>query len=280
MTQVQGTTGGQGEAAQRVVLVTGASGAGRTTSIAALEDQGYEVIDNLPLSLVPRLLLGPPMGRPVALGIDVRNRDFSASRLIELIDRLTREPSLDLEVLYLDCQQDELIRRYGETRRRHPLSPETDPAQGVVMEIDLLAPIRVRADVLIDTTGMTPHELKAEIARWFALGEAPGLLVSVNSFSYKRGMPRGLDMMFDCRFLANPHWVPALRARDGRDAAVAAHVQADPRFTRISGACDGSVAVRAARPSARRQKPSGDRVWLHRGPAPLGGGDRIGGRLH
>jgi len=230
VTQVPGTTGRQVDTAQRVVLVTGASGAGRTTGIAALEDQGYEVIDNLPLSLVPRLLLGPPMGRPVALGIDVRNREFSASRLIELIDRLTREPALELEVLYLDCQSDELVRRYGETRRRHPLSPETDPAQGIAMELDLLAPIRVRADVFIDTTGMSPHELKAEIARWFALGEAPGLLISVSSFSYKRGIPRGLDMMFDCRFLANPHWVPDLRALDGRDAAVAAHVQADARY--------------------------------------------------
>ncbi|MDP3860979.1 MAG: RNase adapter RapZ [Phaeovulum sp.] len=230
MTQARGTTGGQSEATQRVVLVTGASGAGRSTSIAALEDLGYEVIDNLPLSLVPRLLVGPPMGRPVALGIDVRNRDFAASRLIELIDRLTREPTLDLEVLFLDCQSDELVRRYRETRRRHPLSPGTDPAQGVAMELDLLAPIRVRADVLIDTTGMSPHELKAEIARWFALGDAPGLLVSLNSFSYKRGLPRGLDMMFDCRFLANPHWVPELRALDGRAPKVAAHVAADPLY--------------------------------------------------
>lgn len=230
MTQVPGTTSGQGEATQRVVLVTGASGAGRSTSIAALEDLGYEVIDNLPLSLVPRLLFGPPMGRPIALGIDVRNRDFSASRLIELIDRLTRDPTLDPEVLYLDCQPDELLRRYRETRRRHPLSPESDPAQGVAMELDLLAPIRVRADVLIDTTGMSPHELKAEIARWFALRDAPGLLVSLNSFSYKRGVPRGLDMMFDCRFLANPHWVPELRALDGRAEAVTAHVGADPHY--------------------------------------------------
>lgn len=239
MTQARGSTDRQGEAVQRVVLVTGASGAGRTTAIAALEDQGYEIIDNLPLSLVPRLLFGPPIGRPMALGIDVRNREFSASRLIELIDRLTREPGLDPEVLFLDCAAEELVRRYGETRRRHPLSPEAEPAEGVAMEIDLLAPIRVRADVLIDTTGMSPHDLRAEIARWFALGDAPGLIISVNSFSYKRGVPRGLDMMFDCRFLANPHWVPALRALDGRAPEVAAFVAADPRydefFDRVTG---------------------------------------------
>ncbi|WP_372840514.1 RNase adapter RapZ, partial [Phaeovulum sp.] len=122
------------------------------------------------------------------------------------------------------------VRRYRETRRRHPLSPTTEPAEGVALEIDMLAPIRARADVLIDSTGMSPHELKAEIGRWFALGTAPGLVVSLNSFSYKRGVPRGLDLMFDCRLLDNPHWVPELRALDGRSEAVAAHVMADQRF--------------------------------------------------
>jgi len=213
----------------RVVLVTGPSGAGRSTAIDALEDLGYEAIDNLPLSLVPRLLDGPPMARPVALGVDVRNREFSASRLIELIDRLTRLPAISLEVLYLDCGADELVRRFGETRRRHPLAPDEAPARGVAQEIDLLVPIRIRADVLIDTTTMSPHELKAEVSRWFAKSGAGKLAVSLHSFSYKRGVPRGLDMMFDCRFLSNPHWVPRLRENDGRDPPVAAHVAADPR---------------------------------------------------
>ncbi|MBD3764218.1 MAG: RNase adaptor protein RapZ, partial [Rhodobacterales bacterium] len=110
------------EAAQRLVLVTGPSGAGRSTAIDALEDLGYEVIDNLPLSLVPRLLEGPPLDRPVALGLDVRNRDFAAGAVIELIDRLTRDPRVAPEVLYLDCSADVLVRRYAQTRRRHPLA--------------------------------------------------------------------------------------------------------------------------------------------------------------
>lgn len=219
-----GATGGQ-----RLVLVTGPSGAGRSTAIHALEDLGYEAIDNLPLSLVPRLLDGPPMGQPLALGIDVRNRDFSAQALIELIDRLTRRPDVAPEVLYLDCAPEELQRRYAETRRRHPMAPDETPEIGIAREIDLLAPIRVRADVLVDTTGMSPHDLKAEVARSFGGPSADRLAVSVHSFSYKRGIPRGLDLMFDCRFLRNPHWLPELRDRDGRDAAVAAHVAADPR---------------------------------------------------
>lgn len=214
----------------QLLLVTGPSGAGRTTAINALEDLGHEVIDNLPLSLVPRLIEGPPLDRPIALGLDVRNRDFNATALIELIDQLTRDAGVMLEVLYLDCARDELIRRYSETRRRHPLAPDETPAMGIAREIDLLAPVRVRADHLIDTTEMSPHDLKAEIALWFNRAAPTRLAVSVQSFSYKRGVPRGVDMIFDCRFLANPHWVPALRDLDGRDAAVVAHVSADPRF--------------------------------------------------
>ena len=214
----------------RIVLVTGPSGAGRTTTINALEDLGYEVIDNLPLSLVEHLTEGAALPRPVALGLDVRNRDFNATALIELIDRLTRNPAVALEVIYLDCRADELIRRYAQTRRRHPLAPSETPAEGIEREIDLLAPIRVRADVLIDTTEMSPHDLKAEIARWFTRGSSPRLAVSLQSFSYKRGLPRGVDMVFDCRFLANPHWAAALRDLDGRDPRVMAYVEADPRF--------------------------------------------------
>lgn len=217
-------------AAQRLVLVTGPSGAGRSTAINVLEDLGFEAIDNLPLSLIPRLLDGPPRHAPLALGLDVRNRDFSAANVIELIDRLTRLPGFAPEVLYLDCVADVLVRRYNETRRRHPLTPDAAPMAGVLAEIDLLAPIRVRADVLVDTTDLSPHDLKAELTQWFDVRPDRRLGVSLHSFSYKRGVPRGLDMMFDCRFLANPHWETALRPLDGRDPRVQDHVAGDPRF--------------------------------------------------
>ncbi|MEX1663228.1 RNase adapter RapZ [uncultured Thioclava sp.] len=217
------------QAGQRVVLVTGPSGAGRTTAIGALEDLGYEPIVNLPLSLIPRLFSGH-IGHPVALGVDVRGRDFSASALIELIDTLTRDPNLTLELLYLDARPDVLERRYSETRRRHPLSPDEPPGSGIAQEIDILAPIKVRADVLIDSSEMSPHDLRAELGRFFDTGKIEKLAVSVHSFSYKRGVPRGLDLLFDCRFLVNPHWEPALRPLDGRDPAVAAYVASDPRY--------------------------------------------------
>ncbi len=214
----------------RVVMVTGPSGAGRSSAINALEDLGFEAIDNLPLSLIPRLLDGPPLPRPLALGLDVRNRDFSSEALIELVGLLHRQPGVTSELLYLDCQTDILVRRFSETRRRHPLSPDNTPLSGIENELEVLEPVRERADVLIDTSTLTPHNLRAEIERWFAPPEGRPMALSVQSFSYKRGLPRGVDMVFDCRFLANPHWNPALRDRDGRDAEVAAHVEADPRF--------------------------------------------------
>jgi UPF0042 nucleotide-binding protein len=217
-------------AEHRIILITGPSGAGRTTAINALEDVGYEVIDNLPLSLVPRLIEGVSLGRPIVLGVDVRNRDFNATTLIELIDSLTRDPRVMLEVIYLDCGVAELIQRYSQTRRRHPLANEDTPTDGIAREIDLLIPIRVRADHLIDTTEMSPHDLKAELVRWFDSSAAARMAVSVQSFSYKRGVPRGVDMIFDCRFLLNPHWVAGLRDMDGRDAAVVDHIATDPRF--------------------------------------------------
>lgn len=214
----------------RLVLVTGPSGAGRSTAIRVLEDLSYEAIDNMPLSLLPRLLDGPPLRRPMALGIDVRNRDFSANALIEAIDRTAETQAVPLEVLYLDCRPDVLLRRFSETRRRHPLAQAESPEVGIEREADLLVPIKARADFLIDSSDLTPHELRAEVERWFAPTGGQTLAVSVHSFSYKRGLPRGIDMVFDVRFLRNPYWVPALRARDGTDAEVQDHVTSDPRF--------------------------------------------------
>jgi UPF0042 nucleotide-binding protein len=214
----------------RLVLVTGPSGAGRSTAIHALEDLGFEAIDNLPLRLVPLLLDGPAPTRPLALGMDPRNREFSAEGLLELIDTLSGRADTQLTVLYLDCRDDVLLRRFSETRRRHPLAPAESPETGIRREQGLLTPLRDRADTLIDTSDMNVHQLREEIERWFAPDTGRALALTVHSFSYKRGLPRGIDMVFDCRFLSNPYWVPALRGLDGRDPAVAAHVAADPLF--------------------------------------------------
>ncbi len=214
----------------RVVLVTGPSGAGRSTAINVLEDLGYETIDNLPLSILPRLLEAGGTRRPLALGIDVRNRDFSIAGMIEVIDGLTGSSTYDVELLYLDASVDALVRRYSETRRRHPLAPAETALVGVGREIDLLLPIRTRADILIDTSELTPHQLRDEVERWFAADDRANMAISVQSFSYKRGMPRGVDMVFDVRFLTNPYWEESLRGLNGLDVKVRAYVEADPRY--------------------------------------------------
>ena len=141
----------------RVVLVTGPSGAGRSTAINVLEDLGFEAIDNLPLSLLPRLLSGPPTKAPLALGLDTRNRDFSVNAVLDFVRKLAANPNVASNVLYLDCRAEVLLRRYSETRRRHPLAPEEAPQLGIEREADLLEPLRGQADFLIDTSKGMDH---------------------------------------------------------------------------------------------------------------------------
>ncbi len=213
-----------------LVFVTGPSGAGRSTAINALEDLGYEAIDNMPLRLLGPLLEGALFDRPIALGIDTRRHDFSSSALIETLEHIALRDDITAEVLYLDCASNVLIKRFSETRRRHPLAPATTPADGIARDLDLLAPIRARADVLIDTSDMTPHDLRSEIGQWYQLSEARSLAISIHSFSYKRGVPRGIDMIFDVRFLKNPYWESELRNLDGRSAPVQSYIATDKRF--------------------------------------------------
>ncbi|MFP7569902.1 RNase adapter RapZ [Marivita sp. S2033] len=213
----------------RIVLVTGPSGAGRATAINVLEDLGFESIDNIPLRMIPRLFDGAPLGHPLALGIDVRNRDFSLSLLLDLHRDLVARADGTVTLLYLDCRPDVLLRRYSETRRRHPLTPQDTPEEGIAREIALLKPIEDRADIVIDTSHLSPHDLKGELHQWFSDSSIQKLSVSLQSFSYKRGIPHGVDMVFDCRFLSNPHWQEPLRARTGLDPEVRDFVMRDPR---------------------------------------------------
>jgi RNase adapter protein RapZ len=215
---------------RRIVFVTGPSGAGRSSALNVLEDAGFEVIDNLPMRLMPMLFDEVDQPRTLALGIDARNRDFSTNTVIDLLGRLSMRAGIVAELLFVDCSTDVLLRRFSETRRRHPMAPADRPAEGIQAEQDLLAPLRARADVLIDTSDLNVHEMRAEVEHWFAPGGKRHLSVTVQSFSYKRGLPRSVDMVYDCRFLKNPYWEPDLRALNGTDARVAAHVATDARY--------------------------------------------------
>lgn len=219
---------------ERLILITGPAGSGRSTALKALEDVGFEAIDNMPSSLVPRLVKSP-LRAPLALGIDTRNRDFSMNAILALVEMLAGLPSLDFELVYLDCSDETLNRRFSETRRRHPLRPDAPVSEGIALEQRLLAPLRQRADVLVETSSMTPHDLRAQMHDLFDRNGQGRMHVQVQSFSFKRGLPTSVDMVFDCRFLNNPHWEIDLRAFDGRDTRVAEFVARDPRFDAFFG---------------------------------------------
>jgi RNase adapter protein RapZ len=213
----------------RLLIVTGVSGAGRSTALKAFEDMGYEAVDNLPLSLLPNLL-NAPAAPPLAIGIDVRTRDFGVNALLATLDRLVAEHNLDLRIVFLDCEDDRLVRRYTETRRRHPLAHDRPVLDGIHLERQRVWPLRDRADLVIDTTALNPSDLKRLLHGHFALGAQPGIAIFVTSFSYRHGLPRDADLVFDVRFLRNPHYVAALRPLTGRDAAVGAFIEADADF--------------------------------------------------
>lgn len=215
----------------RVVMITGLSGAGLSVALKALEDLGYEAVDNLRLSLVPALLeQADPRRRPLALVIDSRTRDFSAAALVGEVERLRGSGALDVRLLFLECGDEVLVRRFTETRRRHPLAVDRPVPDGIQHERALLKPLKQVADLVIDTTALSIHDLRRLLAGEFQPDAQPALQVFVTSFSFRMGLPREADLVFDVRFLANPHWDPELRPLTGLDAPVAERVASDPDY--------------------------------------------------
>jgi UPF0042 nucleotide-binding protein len=216
---------------RRVVLVTGMSGAGKTVALKALEDAGYEAVDNLPLSLLSSLVRPDDrVDRPIAIGVDTRTRDFGTGPFLSAIDRLKAEQALNVNVLFVDCDDEVLRRRFTETRRRHPLAADRPVVDGILAERSLIHALRDRADVILDTSSLPQAELRRQVQERFALDAKAGLAVSIISFAYRHGLPREADLVFDVRFLANPHYVAALEPLTGRDKAVGDYIRDDPGF--------------------------------------------------
>lgn len=218
----------------RVVLVTGMSGSGKSAAANAFEDLGYYTVDNLPLPLLAQFLeqpleLVPGDGR-IAVVADLRVPGFADS-VPELLDGLDRG-KVDFTLLFLDAADEVLLRRFSETRRPHPLAPDRSPGEGIQRERELLGDLRGRADTVFDTGEWSIHDLRRAIYDQFADGprDVPAMVVNVLSFGFKRGVPPGTDLMFDVRFLDNPHFIPELRPQTGRDAPVREYLEARPEY--------------------------------------------------
>ncbi|WP_336973512.1 RNase adapter RapZ [Sphingobium aromaticiconvertens] len=220
-----------------ILLVSGLSGAGKTTALKTLEDMGWEVVDNLPLVLLDRLLDTPlPEGhgiedpRPLALGVDTRTRGFDAAAIVQRIKALRDQHDHAIDTLFLDCSGNELERRYAETRRRHPLATDRPAVDGIARERELTEPLRRWSAQVIDTTSLTSNALQQEIRARYALDGLSDPVITILSFGFSRGVPRNADLMFDMRFLRNPHWDDALRPMTGLDRPVADYIAQDPAY--------------------------------------------------
>jgi RNase adapter protein RapZ len=215
-------------ASPHIVVISGMSGSGKSTAIHALEDAGFFCIDNLPVLLLPKLteLAGHGQMPRLALVMDARERLNlkEAPRVLEE----ARRSGARVEVLFLDSTDDALMRRFSETRRRHPLAPEGGVAEGIRLEREALGDLRELADQVIDTSALTVHDLKRQIQARFAADASTAPAITLLSFGYRYGVPSQADLVFDVRFLPNPYFVPELKGMNGRNPLVAAYVLERP----------------------------------------------------
>ena len=229
---------------QRLLLVTGLAGAGKSTALAVLEDLGWETIDNFPIRMLERLIGEPEEApnpgdqtsrAPLAIGFDSRTRGFVPVEIISLIKTMATRDDLAVTFMFIDCKTSELERRYNETRRRHPLAHERTIQDAIAAERELLEPLRRWAEVVIDTSEQSSNDLQTRVRELFDKEHKAQPNLTVSSFGFARGMPPLADLVFDMRFLDNPHWVEGLREKTGLDPQVGAHIEKDPAFATAFG---------------------------------------------
>ena len=215
----------------RLLLVTGVSGAGKTTALSALEDMGWETINNFPIRLLNRLVSGKenPKSR-LAIGFDSRTRGFVPADIIAQAKALAKRTDLATTFMFIDCNDAEIERRYNETRRRHPMAQGRPLLEGIGAERELLEPLRRWADIVVDTSTWATNDLQAHVRDLFEETSNAELTLTVSSFGFARGMPPLADLVFDMRFLDNPHWVDGLRELTGQDAPVGDYIEKDEAF--------------------------------------------------
>lgn len=215
----------------RILIVTGMSGAGKSTALKALEDMGFEAVDNLPLSLLIDVVRSrTAMNKQLAIGVDIRTRDFGISAISAKIDQLVSASGKRVSLIFFDCDDEVLQRRYSETRRKHPLATDRRVIDGILHERVLVSALRDRAEFVIDTTHLSSHELRRALNERFSLLGYQKFVITVISFAYRRGVPRDADLVFDVRFLENPFYNQLLRPLTGLDPQIGEFIQKDVSF--------------------------------------------------
>ena len=210
-----------------LILVIGQSGAGRTTVIHILDDQGFDTLDNVPVHLIPRVASRELVDKPLALGLDIRSKSFSLPNLMKEISNWMALSKSRVVILFLECSLDILIKRFSLTRRPHPVLGEDNLELSIKRELELIAPLKDKADLVLDTSNTSPNELRLKLGSIFPLANNRNIQIILQSFSFRKGSPSGLDMIFDCRFLKNPNWEDDLKNLNGTDTEVKNYLYKD-----------------------------------------------------
>ena len=210
-----------------LILVIGQSGAGRTTVIHILDDQGFDTLDNVPVHLIPRVVPRELVDKPLALGLDIRSKSFSLQNLMKEISNWKALSKSSVVILFLECSLDVLIKRFSLTRRPHPVPGENNLELSIKRELKLIAPLREKADFVLDTSNTSPNELRLKLGSIFPLAKNKSIQIMLQSFSFRSGSPSGVDMVFDCRFLKNPNWEDGLKDLNGTDVEVKDYLRKD-----------------------------------------------------
>lgn len=210
-----------------LIIVIGQSGAGRTTVIHILDDQGFDTLDNVPVHLIPRVASRELVDKPLALGLDIRSKSFSVQNLMKEISNWEALSRSRVVILFLQCSLDILIKRFSLTRRPHPVPGEDSLELSIKRELNLIAPLRDKADLVLDTSNTSPNELRLKLGSIFPLANNRNIQIILQSFSFRKGTPSGLDMIFDCRFLKNPNWEDDLKNLNGTDTEVKNYLYKD-----------------------------------------------------
>lgn len=235
MTVIQ-TGDGEKNKVLNVLLITGMSGAGKSTALGVLEDLDYEAIDNLPINLLPSLIElamknDPDHENPaLAIGVDARTRNFQPDNILSVLTQLREQPNIAIKIVYFDCGNEVLTSRFTETRRRHPLAKDRPVSDGIIRERQMMEIIKGQSDYVFDTSELSIHDLRRMLSQHFVRGQAEGLSISICSFGYPKGLPRDADLVFDVRFLRNPHYDEKLKSLTGQDIDVGNYIMGDPVF--------------------------------------------------